>query len=183
MRGIVYNVGRLEVELVEGDITQLEVGAIVNAANSWLKHGGGVAAAIVRRGGIEIQRESDEYVRKHGPLPVGGVAVTTAGKLKAKYVIHTVGPKHGDIDGDRKLYSAIKNSILKADELKLSDVALPAISTGVYGYPLERCAEIMVEAIRDVSVEISNLKRVVICLYGEDAYGVFRDVFNRHLGK
>ncbi|MGC8543686.1 MAG: macro domain-containing protein, partial [Vulcanisaeta sp.] len=82
-------------ELIKGDITEIEADAIVNAANSYLEHGGGVAGAIVRKGGYEIQEESREWVRKYGPVPVGGVAVTKAGRLKAKYVIHAVGPRCG----------------------------------------------------------------------------------------
>lgn len=172
-------IGNLEVELVKGDITLLEVDAIVNAANRYLKHGGGVAGAIVRRGGKEIQEESDEYIKKHGPLEVGEVAVTRAGKLKARYVIHAVGPVYGDPEGDEKLAKAIRNSLAKAEELKLRSIALPAISTGVYGYPLERCAEIMFREISDFSKEASNLKKVIVCLYDNKAFNVFKDVFEK----
>ncbi|RLE63173.1 MAG: ADP-ribose-binding protein [Thermoprotei archaeon] len=172
-----FVIDKLNIELVQGDITELKVDAIVNAANPYLRHMGGVARAIVKKGGDEIQRESDEYVRRHGPVPVGGIAVTGAGRLKAKYVIHAVGPKYGDPAGDVKLASAIRNALNKADELGLSSIALPAISTGVYGYPYERCAEIMVEVIKKEVRNMRNLKRIVVCLYDNEAYNKFIKVF------
>jgi O-acetyl-ADP-ribose deacetylase (regulator of RNase III) len=176
-----FNLGRLVVELVEGDITELEADAIVNAANEYLKHGGGVAAAIVRKGGWVIQEESDRYVREHGPVPVGGVAVTGAGRLKARYVIHAVGPRYGDPQGDEKLASAIRNSLLKAEELGLESIALPAISTGVFGYPYERCARIMARVLKEFAPSAKSLKRVIVCLYGREAYETFRRVFEEEL--
>lgn len=178
-----FNIGGVTVELVEGDITELEADAIVNAANRYLKHGGGVALAIVRKGGEIIQKESDEYVRKHGPLPVGGVAVTSAGHLKAKYVIHTVGPRYGSPSGDKKLADAIINSILKADELGLESVALPAISTGVYGYPYERCARIMAQTIAELAPKLKSLKKIIVCLYGKEAYNIFARAFKEILAE
>jgi O-acetyl-ADP-ribose deacetylase (regulator of RNase III) len=176
-----FNLGRLVVELVEGDITELEADAIVNAANEYLKHGGGVAAAIVRKGGWVIQEESDRYVMEHGPVPVGGVAVTGAGRLKAKYVIHAVGPRYGDPQGDEKLASAIRNSLLKAEELSLESIALPAISTGVFGYPYERCARIMARVLKEFAPSAKSLKKVIVCLYGREAYETFRRVFEEEL--
>ncbi len=94
--------GRITVEILRGDVTEANADAIVNAANSYLEHGGGVAAAIVRKGGPEIQEESRKYVRQHGPVPVGGAAVTGAGRLRARYVIHAVGPRW-NIDPPEKL--------------------------------------------------------------------------------
>lgn len=179
--GKTFNCGRLIVELVEGDITEIEADAIVNAANSYLKHGGGVAAAIVRKGGWEIQEESDQYVRKHGPVPVGKAAVTGAGKLKAKYVIHAVGPRYGEEKGDEKLASAIRSSLEKAEKLRIKSVALPAISTGVYGYPPERCATIMTEVIKNFAWRAENLKKVIVCLYGKQAYDIFQKIFEEQL--
>ena len=178
-----YSINKLSIILIKGDITEVEADAIVNAANRYLKHGGGVAGAIVRKGGYEIQRESDEYVRRHGPLPVGGVAVTSAGKLKAKYVIHAVGPVYGDPRGDEKLAEAIRNSLSKAEELGLRSIALPAISTGVYGYPLKKCAEIMVDVLKEFSEKAESLKKVLVVLYGDKAYNEFLQVFDEKLGK
>ncbi|MCS7109069.1 MAG: ADP-ribose-binding protein [Sulfolobales archaeon] len=176
-----YNLGdNVTLVLIEGDITDLDVDAIVNAANSRLEHGGGVARAIVRKGGDVIQEESWEYVKKFGPVPVGGVAVTGAGKLKAKYIIHAVGPIFGDPEGDLKLASAIRSSLDKAEELGLKTIALPAISTGIYRYPYRRVAEIMAEVIKKYNYR--NLKKIFICLYGTEAYKEFESVFNEYIG-
>ncbi len=180
---LTFRLNKVVILLVQGDITEANTDAIVNAANSFLKHGGGVAAAIVRKGGYQIQRESDEYIRRHGPVPTGSIAITSAGNLKAKYVIHAVGPRYGEENGDLKLASAIKSSLLKADELGLKSIALPAISTGVFGYPYEKCAEIMVKEIIRFSDTARNLKRIVIYLYGERAYNVFKEVFKKHIEK
>ncbi|MFP3218516.1 ADP-ribose-binding protein [Acidianus sp.] len=160
------------VYLTKGDITEIEADVIVNAANSFLEHGGGVAYAIVRKGGKEIQEESREYVRKHGPLKTGEVAVTSAGKLKAKYIIHAVGPRYG-IEGEEKLEEAIRNSLRKAEELKVKSIALPAISTGIYGYPYEVCARKMAKVLK----ENWNLDKIIVCLYANYAYDVFKRIF------
>jgi putative ATPase len=140
-----------EIEIVTGDITFEESDAIVNAANSHLAHGGGVAGAIVRAGGYEIQRESDEYVRKHGPVPTGQAAVTGAGRLKAKYVIHAVGPvwRGGDNNEEELLKSAVYNALLRAHELGLKSVAMPAISMGIFGFPKDKGTRIMLRAIEE----------------------------------
>ncbi|MBP1357576.1 MAG: ADP-ribose-binding protein [Sulfolobus sp.] len=173
-----YNTKYLEIDLIKGDITELEADAIVNAANSYLQHGGGVAYAIVKKGGYIVQKESDEYVRKYGPVPVGEVAVTSAGKLKAKYVIHAVGPKYG-YESDDKLESAIRRSLEKADELNLTSIALPAISTGIYGYPYEICARIMAGVLKNYKP--TSLKKVYVCLYTQDAYDIFKQIFDEML--
>ncbi|AWR95266.1 ADP-ribose-binding protein [Acidianus brierleyi] len=157
------------------DITQIEADAIVNAANSYLEHGGGVAWAIVKKGGYIIQEESREYVRKNGPIPTGEVAVTSAGNLRAKYVIHAVGPRYG-VEGDDKLESAIRKSLDKAKELGVKRIAFPAISTGIYGYPYERCAEIMAKVILEKNPEME----IIICLYSDDAFEVFKGVFSKY---
>jgi O-acetyl-ADP-ribose deacetylase (regulator of RNase III) len=115
-------------KLVQGDITIEEVDAIVNAANSHLKHGGGVAGAIVRKGGLVIQEESD----KIGYVPVGEVALTTAGGLPARYVIHAVGPRWGEGDEDNKLKNAVLNSLKLATKENFQSVSLPAISSGIF---------------------------------------------------
>ncbi len=138
-----------EIQIVTGDITKEETDAVVNAANSHLAHGGGVAAAIVRAGGYEIQRESDEYVRKNGPVPTGEAAVTGAGRLKAKYVIHTVGPvwRGGNSGEDELLEKAVYNALLRAHELKLESISMPAISMGIFRFPKERGTRIILKAI------------------------------------
>jgi O-acetyl-ADP-ribose deacetylase (regulator of RNase III) len=176
----VYRVNDVEVVLIKGDITDVEADAIVNAANQYLEHGGGVAKAIVKKGGEIIQLESREWVRRYGPVPVGGVAVTSAGKLRARYVIHAVGPVYGDPEGDIKLASAIKNSLTRAEELGLESIALPAISTGIFGYPLDKAASIMANTLKNH--EYGKLRKVLVVLYTEEAYKVFEQVFDEVLG-
>ncbi|BFH72780.1 ADP-ribose-binding protein [Sulfurisphaera javensis] len=170
----------MKVKIVKGDITEIEADAIVNAANSYLEHGGGVALAIVKKGGYIIQKESREYVKKYGPVPVGGVAVTSAGKLKAKYVIHAVGPRYG-LEGEDKLEEAIRNSIRKAEELRLTSIALPAISTGIYGYPYEICAMKMAKVIKEEYKNLKHLNMIIIALYSEEAYRIFVEILEREL--
>jgi len=160
---------------MQGDITEVSVDAIVNAANPYLIHGEGVAYAIVKKGGYEIQEESNRYVKEHGPLKVGDVAVTGAGNLKARYVIHTVGPRYG-IEDDNKLESAVRKSLEKADDLKLTSIALPAISTGIYGYPYHICARIIACVLKGYKPK--TLKSVTIVLYDSKAYSVFKSVFD-----
>jgi O-acetyl-ADP-ribose deacetylase len=134
-------VGQGVIRVVQGDLTLAETDAIVNAANSQLQHGGGVAAAIVRRGGRIIQEESDAA----GFVPEGEVAVTGGGDLKARYVIHAVGPRGGDPEGDEKLARAVRNALDTAERLGLSSLSLPAISSGIFGFPRERCASLLTE--------------------------------------
>lgn len=173
-----FKFNSVDLELVEGDITLIEVDAIVNAANPYLEHGGGVARAIVLRGGDIIQEESRRYVKEHGPLPVGGVAVTSAGSLKAKYVIHVVGPRW-NIDPPSKLDEAITNALKKADELNLKSIAFPAISTGAYGYPYDFVAKVMVEVFRREIPHLKSLRKIIVCLYGFEAYNTFKEVFDK----
>jgi O-acetyl-ADP-ribose deacetylase len=131
--------------LVEGDITERNVDVIINAANSYLKHGGGVAAAIVRKGGVVIQDESDRIVTAGGLVPVGSAVITTAGRLTCKAVIHTVGPRMGEGNEDYKLRKAVRSSLLLASEKGFTSISMPAISSGIFGFPNDRCAKILVE--------------------------------------
>ena len=168
-------VGRSIVELVKGDITELEVDAIVNAANSRLKMGGGVAGAILRKGGWSIQEECD----KIGYCPVGGAVITGAGKLKTKYVIHAVGPRMGEGDEDRKLRNATLNSLKLAEKHGIKSIAFPAISTGIFGFPKDRCAKIMLRTAVDYLKAGSSIERVVFCLYDDETYQIFAEELNR----
>ena len=163
------------IELVKGDITELEVDAIVNAANSALKMGGGVAGAILRKGGREIQEECDRI----GYCPVGGAVITGAGRLKAKYVVHAVGPRMGEGDEDRKLRNATLNALKVAEEHGVRSIAFPAISTGIFGFPKDRCAKIMLRAAADYLSRGSRVKRVIFCLYDDETYGIFREELER----
>lgn len=168
------------VELVKGDITDLEVDVIVNAANSSLKMGGGVAGAILRKGGRIIQEECD----KIGYCPVGGAVITSAGKLKAKYVIHAVGPRMGEGDEDTKLRNATLNSLELADKYKVESIAFPAISTGIFGYPKDRCADIMLSTIvKYLSEKKTNLRKVILCLYDDETYRIFEAKLNEIMKK
>ncbi len=138
-----HTVGRRRMRLVQGDITLADTDAIVNAANCALAHGGGVAGAIVRRGGEQIQRESDRI----GHCPEGQAVVTGAGRLPARYVIHAVGPRGSDPQGDAKLAGAINSSLQRATELGLASLAIPAVSAGIFGFPRDRCARILLETV------------------------------------
>jgi len=156
--------------IVEGDITLLDVEAVVNAANKRLQLGGGVAGAIRARGGPSIQEECDRLA----PIDVGEAALTGGGNLRAKYVIHAVGPVNGEGEEEAKLARATLSSLRIAGNRKVASLAFPAISTGVYGFPLEKCSQIMLRVSLDFLKENRHPQKVVFCLYGPAAYGVFR---------
>lgn len=162
-------------QIVQGDITTEAVDAIVNAANEYLKHGGGVAWAISKKGGPAIQRESDDWVRLHGPVPHARPAWTSGGLLPAKYVIHAVGPVWGDGDEDQKLSDAVTGSLRVADELNCASIAMPAISTGIFGFPKERAAKIIVSAIEKYFADnpSSGLMTVRLVLFDQSSVDVF----------
>jgi O-acetyl-ADP-ribose deacetylase (regulator of RNase III) len=166
------------IELVQGDITELNTDAIVNAANSQLQHGGGVAWAIANKGGPSIQRESD----KLRYCPVGNAVITTAGTLKAKYVIHAVGPRMGEGDEDAKLKNATLSALKLADKHKLKSIAFPAISTGIYKFPVDRCADIMLNATMEYCNKETDLQKVVYCLYDANTFKIFSDTLDRLVG-
>ena len=157
------------VRLLDTDLTEMQVDAIVNAANSALQLGGGVAGAIRRKGGPTIQQECNRI----GGTPVGTAVITTAGNLKAKHVIHAVGPRMGEGDEDNKLRNATLNSLKVAEDNGLRSIAFPAISTGTFGYPVDRCARIMLGATVEYLRGKTGLTEVVFCLWGQEAYGVF----------
>ena len=149
-----------KIVVCKGDITEQDTEAIVNAANSYLKHGGGVAEAIVRKGGRIIQEESDNI----GYVEVGEVGVTSGGKLKCKYVIHAVGPRWGEGNEDEKLRKAVRRSLEKATELKITSIAIPAISSGIFGFPKERNADIVLTTVKEfLEKEETSLKEVRLC--------------------
>ena len=139
----------VKLKVIEGDITREDVDAIVNPANNYLQHGGGVAGAIVRAGGDIVQRESDEFVRKNGPLPTGKATITSGGRLKAKYVIHTVGPRWGEGDEENKLRKAVQKVLEIACKNGVKSLSIPAISCGIFGFPSELGTKIIVETIKD----------------------------------
>jgi O-acetyl-ADP-ribose deacetylase (regulator of RNase III) len=157
------------VRVIRGDLTEAPVDAIVNAANTYLQHGGGVAGAIVRKGGSIIQEESDRI----GRVPVGECALTTAGALPAKYVIHTVGPRWGEGDEEAKLRSAVKNTLKLAQEKAFATIAMPAISAGIFGFPKDRCARIMVEEIAAFAEGRTGIEGIDIYLMDEQIVDFF----------
>ena len=157
-------------ELTQGDITDLDADAIVNAANTALQLGGGVAGAIRRKGGPKIQEECN----KIGGTHVGGAVITTGGNLKAKYVIHAVGPRHGEEHEDEKLKDATLNSLILADKNNLKSIAFPAISTGIFGFPKDQCATIMLSTTIAYLEGFTKLEKVVYCLYDQNTFEIFK---------
>ncbi len=162
--------------LVKGDITERDVDAIVNAANSYLKHGGGVAGAIVRKGGEVIQEESDRI----GFVPVGSAAITTAGRLPSKAVIHAVGPRMGEGDEDNKLKNAVVSSLKLAASKGFRSISLPAISSGIFGFPKDRCARILVGESKRYLQENpdTSLEVVEFCIFDDETLGHFKREFD-----
>ena len=165
------------VEVIEADITDMQTDAIVNAANAQLVLGGGVAGAIRKKGGPKIQQECD----KIGGTFVGGAAITTAGNLKAKYVIHAVGPHKGEGSEDEKLKNATLNSLKLADENNLESISFPAISTGIFGFPIKRCAEIMLKTTADYLKSKTSIEKVIFCLFSKDDYEVFISELKKYI--
>ena len=170
------------IQIVQGDITAEEVDAIVNAANEDLQHGGGVAWAISKRGGPAIQQESDAWICTHGQVPHAHPAWTSGGLLPAKTVIHAVGPVWGVGDEDAKLSVAVTGSLRVADELELKSIAFPAISTGIFGFPKERAAKIIFEAIETYFKEntLSGINIVKLVLFDQSTVNAFIKVRSLH---
>lgn len=168
-------------QIVQGDITTEEVDAIVNAANEQLAHGGGVAWAISKKGGATIQEESDEWIRQHGPVSHAHPAWTSGGLLPAKYVIHAVGPVwiNGRDDEDQKLQDAVTGSLQVADELKCTSISIPAISTGIFGFPKDRAAGIIFKVVAtyfENNVN-SSLKQVRVVLFDKATIDEFLTIW------
>ncbi len=158
------------IELKQGDITECDTDAIVNASNSQLVLGGGVAGAIRRKGGPIIQEECN----KIGGTPVGTAVITTGGNLKARFVIHAVGPRMGEGNEDEKLKNATLNSLKLMDKHNLKSIAFPAISTGIFGYPIDKCAKIMISSTNQYLKSETQILKVIFCLYTKGDYDVFK---------
>ena len=173
------NIENHVLELVEGDITEMQTDAIVNAANTRLILGGGVAGAIKRKGGPTIQQECN----KIGGTFVGGAVITGGGNLKAKHVIHAVGPRMGEGNEDEKLKDATLKSLKVADENNLKSISFPAISTGIFSFPIQRCAEIMLRTTIDYLKGKTGIEGVVFCLYGQDSYQVFENQLKKEISE
>lgn len=154
-----------------GSIVDEDVDAIVNAANSRLEHGGGVAALIANAAGQDLRNASRERVRSEGEVPVGGAVTTTAGELPHRGVIHAVGPRRGEGDEQEKLVSAVATSLQRAHEEEWTSVALPAISAGIFGVPPATCAYAYAEGVKRHFEDHpdSSLKDVRLCLFEPDS--------------
>jgi O-acetyl-ADP-ribose deacetylase len=161
---------RAKVKLSQGDITDAATDAIVNAANNDLMLGAGVAGAIRRKGGPSIQQECDRI----GPIPIGEAAITGGGKLPAKFVIHAASMSLGGRTTEDNLRASTRNSLLRATERGLKSIAFPAVGTGVAGFPLDRCAEVMIHEVREHLSGGSSIERVEFVLFDAAALAAFR---------
>ena len=159
--------------LKQGDITEMEVDAIVNAANNDLILGGGVAGAIRRKGGPQIQEECNRI----GPIRVGEAAVTGAGNLPARFVIHAASMALGGRTTEPSLRSSTRNSLLRAQEKGVKTIAFPAIGTGVAGFPMKRSAEVMLQEVANFLKTETTIEKVYFVLFDEAAYNTFREAF------
>ncbi len=159
--------------LRQGDLTQAPVDAIVNAANNDLQLGGGVAGAIRRKGGPQIQEECDRI----GSVPIGEAAITGGGKLKARYVIHAASMRLGGATTEKNLRESTRNSLKRAAEKGIESVAFPAIGTGIAGFAIDRCAQVMLAEVRDHLRGATPIKRVEFVLFDQPALEVFEQAF------
>ena len=163
------------IEIVKGDITKEQTNAIVNAANSSLQHGGGVALAIASAAGKELIKECEQYISEHGQVPTGSAMITTGGNLNAKFVIHTVGPIWGSGNEDEKLRSAITSSLELCEKHDIKSCSFPAISSGIYGFPKERCAKLFFEVLSRYFNEKADsiIELVRLCNIDEKTSSIF----------
>jgi O-acetyl-ADP-ribose deacetylase (regulator of RNase III) len=161
------------IHIIQGDLTEQAVDAIVNAANNDLQLGGGVAGAIRRKGGLSIQEECDQI----GTIPLGEATITGAGTLKARYVIHAASMSLGRLTTEENLRLSTRSSLLRAKEKGLRTIAFPAIGTGIAGFPMRRCAEVMLEQVVAHLRGPTSLESVRFVLYDAPAYETFRDVY------
>ncbi len=162
-----------QIKIIQGDLTEQDADAIVNAANNDLQLGGGVAGAIRRKGGPDIQAECDRI----GTIPLGEAAITTGGHLKARYVIHAASMRLGDETTEENLRLSTRSSLLRAKEKGLRSVAFPAIGTGIAGFPMRRCAEVMLEEAAAHLRGKTTVTDVRFVLYDRAACETFREVF------
>jgi O-acetyl-ADP-ribose deacetylase (regulator of RNase III) len=165
----------LRIHILKGDITAMDVDAVVNAANTGLQLGAGVAGAIRARGGPLIQEECDSI----GPIALGGAAVTTGGRLKALYVIHAASMHLGDRTTAESLRLATRNSLERAEEKGLKSIAFPAIGTGVAGFPMAECARIMLTETLEHLKTRTSLERIYFVLYDDAALKTFEDTYQQ----
>src|ERR1700689_1515196 len=176
-----YSLGRIflkmniadRIQIIEGDLTEMDVDAIVNEANNDFQLGGGVAGAIRRKGGPEIQKECDEI----GQVPVGGAAITTGGKLKARHVIHAASMQLGGQTSAQALRSSTAHSLRIAAQQGLKTIAFPAVGTGIAGFPLRDCAEIMLREAARHFESPTSVQKIYFVLFDEEALAEFQAAF------
>ncbi len=159
-------IGKIRVKLIQGNITEQDVDAVVNAANNHLWMGAGVAGAIKRKGGAEIEREA----MGKGPIGVGEGVVTKAGELKARYVIHAAVMGQDLATSEKYIREATLNSLKWAEELKIKSIAFPAFGTGVGGFPVDRCARIMLDVVREFSQNARSVEEIRFVLFDKRSY-------------
>jgi len=167
------------IELIKGDITKLEVDAVVNAANKQLKGGGGVDGAIHRAAGPQLNEQCMLLIQKlGGQMPVGEAGITQAGEMPAKFIIHTVGPvwRGGNKGEDRFLTKAYRSSLQLAVDFGLKTIAFPNISTGVYGYPKDKAAEIAVNEVNRFLSENNTIEKVIFVCFEDDNYKLYKNL-------
>jgi len=176
------NINNHTIEIVKSDITKEQTDAIVNAANSSLQHGGGVALAISSAAGNKLRKECEAYIQKNRQVPTGSAMITTGGNLKAKYVIHTVGPIWGSGNEDEKLKSAIISCLKRCEENNLKSCSFPAISSGIYGFPKERCAKIFFEVLNRYFNEKADsiIELVRLCNIDEKTSSIFLEASSKY---
>lgn len=160
---------KAKILLQQGDITDADVNAVVNAANTHLQLGAGVAGAIRRKGGPTIQQECDAI----GPIPLGEAVTTNGGQLPARYVIHAASMHLGGLTTEASLRDATVNSLTRAVDKQLISIAFPALGTGIAGFPLDRCAQIMLAEVRKHLASQSTLQRILFVLFDDVALKVF----------
>jgi len=183
---IQITVNQAKLSIVKGDITQQATDAIVNAANPSLMGGGGVDGAIHRAGGPAILAECKQVVSRQGRLPTGRAVLTTAGNLKAKHVIHTVGPIwHGGSKGEAELLeSAYRQSLKLAAENHLASISFPSISTGVYGYPVDKASKVALRAaISFLGESVTSIKEVVFVLFDSRTFDAYSSTLREIMEK
>lgn len=171
----------MKLKVTQGDITQIEVDAIVNAANNSLMGGGGVDGAIHRAGGEQILKECKTIVAKQGECKTGDAVITSAGNLPAKYVIHTVGPiwNAGEDNEKQKLSSCYRKSLELAVENNCRTIAFPNISTGVYGFPKDKAAVIAVQAVKEFMLKNNEIEKVIFVCFDEENFKLIQTELDR----
>ena len=172
-------IGNEELSLQKGDITKVETDVIVNAANSSLLGGGGVDGAIHNAGGSAILEECRRIVDRQGSCPVGEAVMTTAGRMPAKYVVHTVGPiwSYGKMNEEEKLRDCYRNSLKLADEKNVESISFPNISTGAYGFPKEKAVEIALDEVKKYfTVNMYDIKKVVFVCFDDENFDIYSEM-------